>query len=112
MLPVKISNDLNRLALLIRRGQVTQKQVEIATGVDQSQISRILAGKVKRVSTNVKYLCKYANSLEAPEKDEQEYKKILINAALDLWDGSESSAITLQELFLSIKDIQAGRRIR
>jgi transcriptional regulator with XRE-family HTH domain len=52
---------LNRLAEAVASNAVTQQTISEATGVHQSQISRILSGKVRRVSKNVLRLCNFYN---------------------------------------------------
>jgi transcriptional regulator with XRE-family HTH domain len=47
-----------RAAVADRR--LTQVEVARATGVDQSQVSRILSGQAKRSSANVVALCRFA----------------------------------------------------
>lgn len=47
-----------RAAVADRR--VTQQEIASATGVDQSQVSRILGGQAKRSSANVIALCRFA----------------------------------------------------
>jgi hypothetical protein len=55
-----------RLIDLLRKscatGQLTQLGIAVATGVHQSQVSRILAGCARRPSKNLLALCKYAES--------------------------------------------------
>lgn len=51
------------LAERVRLGELTQREVAEATGVHQSQVSRILAGGARRTSKNVLHLCKFAESL-------------------------------------------------
>lgn len=62
-----------RLSQGLANREITQKGLEMATGVHQSQISRILSGKVHRVSKNVVKLCKYAETL----------RPVNVNASVD-----------------------------
>lgn len=52
--------ELISLASRMAKREVTQQAIAAATGIHQSQISRILAGKSKRKSSNVERLCRYA----------------------------------------------------
>jgi len=61
--------QLRALAIRIEQREITQQDLARATGVDQSQISRILAGNVRRASSNVLKLCKYAETLPALDRD-------------------------------------------
>lgn len=54
---------LHLLADRVLSGQLSQSQVAEATGVHQSQVSRILSGEARRASKNVLRLCKFAESL-------------------------------------------------
>lgn len=59
-----------RLLLWLREAiaqrRFTQVEVARSTGVDQSQISRILAGQSKRNSENVLALCRFAAEAARP----------------------------------------------
>ena len=70
MLSENQSKHLSLLAQCINRKQITQQGVSLETGVHQSQISRILAGQVRRSSPNVLKLCKYAERLAFSETEE------------------------------------------
>ena len=61
MLEPDLHAALERLAQAVRSRAITQKDIADATGVHQSQVSRILAGQIRRVSANVLALCKYAD---------------------------------------------------
>ena len=66
-------NQMRLIEHLVRNissGSLTQIQLAEATGVHQSQVSRILSGKALRASKNVLKLCKYAESLP-PSVDER-----------------------------------------
>lgn len=54
---------LDALKALISSGIASQSDISRATGVHQSQISRILSGNVRRLSKNVQKLCTYAGSV-------------------------------------------------
>ena len=56
------TTPLQQLRRLVSTGETTQSEIARATGVDQSQVSRILAGHAKRPSKNVLRLCKYAEA--------------------------------------------------
>lgn len=50
---------LTLLAIAVSARKVTQEEIAKATGVHQSQVSRILSGQPKKESKNVRRLCKY-----------------------------------------------------
>jgi transcriptional regulator with XRE-family HTH domain len=62
-LDLKQTAQLEFLRRKISLGEKTQIELAKATGVDQSQVSRILGGQARRASRNVLKLCKYAESL-------------------------------------------------
>lgn len=51
---------LTTLRIAVADRRVTQQEIAHATGVNQSQVSRILAGQCKRSSGNVVALCRFA----------------------------------------------------
>ncbi len=53
---------LRKLGTAVATGRETQSSIAAVTGVSQSQISRILKGDVRRPSTNVLKLCKFAET--------------------------------------------------
>ncbi|WP_425497371.1 helix-turn-helix domain-containing protein [Paraburkholderia fynbosensis] len=56
----KNEEQLSWLRAAVSERRLTQSQIAAATGVDQSQVSRILAGRAKRNSENVTALCAFA----------------------------------------------------
>ena len=75
MLSENQSAQLLMLAQCVNKKRITQQSISLATGVHQSQISRILAGRVRRSSPNVLTLCKYAETLgvsKGPGSDSDE----------------------------------------
>lgn len=52
--------QLSWLRAAVSERRLTQSQIAAATGVDQSQVSRILRGLAKRNSENVAALCAFA----------------------------------------------------
>ena len=49
----------------IASGRTSQINIATALGIDQSQVSRIAAGKFRRMSGHALNVCKYAYSLQA-----------------------------------------------
>jgi transcriptional regulator with XRE-family HTH domain len=109
------STDLEALAEQLRRHfdqrGLTQAALSDATGVHQSQISRILSGRIQRVSVNVLKLCKYAN-FPSPA-DVGGAAAIAMHAALDdLWDGSADGAQKITQLLRAAASLQQEPRSR
>jgi transcriptional regulator with XRE-family HTH domain len=102
-LPSDIQAALDKLRLLVTSRQVSQTDVSLATGVDQSQISRILAGQVRRVSGNVIELCKFANNFDvSPDRDPSE-SAVLMSALRSVWDGTPAHAEAIASVLLSLR---------
>ena len=57
-----------------------QKDVEIATGVHQSHISRFLSGHGKRMTARIEALCKYAGFEIAPHNEHEAAQRELSQA--------------------------------
>jgi hypothetical protein len=85
-------------------------EIASASGVHQSQISRILAGKARRESANVRKLCKYATSLRqgagARTLVGPESRVAIDQAVTRLWDGSLEHASALVELLEAVERVQ------
>lgn len=63
---------LTSLRAAIADRRVTQQEIARATGVDQSQVSRILGGHSKRSSANVAALCRFAAQMLNPNESGEE----------------------------------------
>jgi transcriptional regulator with XRE-family HTH domain len=113
-----MSLDVSKLLALLSdklsTKAITQQEIQQATGVHQSQISRIVAGKSKRVSPNVKKLCKYAEALRTSRQGKGSADAEVLQASiLAIWDGSSAHARALQEVIHAIGAVQStvlGRR--
>lgn len=82
--------------------RLSQEAVANATGIHQSQISRILSGQVKRLSKNVISLCKYADDLHNKHKSPKRIPSVLHHALLNTWDGSAEHAEAIAKVILSL----------
>jgi transcriptional regulator with XRE-family HTH domain len=98
---------LRRLAAAVRNQQITQLQIASATGVHQSQVSRILSGDAKRLTPNVKALCKYASKrLSGREADSTASGLAVTAAAMRLWDGTTEHAEVLVSVLNAMGAVQ------
>lgn len=103
------SRLLEILTAGLRAGTLTQNQIEKATGVHQSQVSRILAGQTRRFSRNVEKLCKYAETLAAGDKPRSSGDaEDLQNEILRIWNGSAAHARALQDVLSAIDSLQCA----
>jgi transcriptional regulator with XRE-family HTH domain len=96
---------ISRLAQRVATRQLTQEEIAQATGVDQSQVSRILAGRARRRSRNVEKLCRYALAMGAPSPTVSGRHDIE-QAMSTLWDGSARHARALAEVLGSMARMQ------
>lgn len=101
---------LSWLSAEVRARRLSQVEIATASGIHQSQISRILAGKAKRESANVRKLCKYATSLRqgvgARTLAGPETRVAIDQAVTRLWDGSSDHASALVELLEAVERVQ------
>jgi transcriptional regulator with XRE-family HTH domain len=67
----------------------TQMGLADKSGVDQSQLSRILKGEFVRITENVKKVCKYANVDFAATASNKPLPKAVATALRDLLDGTK-----------------------
>jgi transcriptional regulator with XRE-family HTH domain len=92
------------------RGE-SQKLIAKGSGVNQSQVSRILSGKFKNAeSKNVIKLCKYANiSLKKIHDAPPDPSKntVLMAAIGQIWDGSDNHAEAIAGVLIALKKIQS-----
>ena len=98
----KTSDLLQMLSRAILNGSVTQSAIALSTGVDQSQISRILAGQVKRESENVLALCKYAEEIHNARTVDPCHSELLMGALREVWDGSPEHAKAIAGVIRSL----------
>lgn len=85
--------------------KLTQKSLGAATGVHQSQISRILQGDCRKVGKNLNKICKYANIETSIPDSPPEQSTALMAALRDTWNGSEQHAKQLAQLIRKVGPI-------
>ena len=102
-----------RAAVADRR--LTQFAIARATGVDQSQISRILKGQAKRASANVSALCRFAAEASRRTSVPRDLPVAAKAQALldELMDGSAEEQRSVAELLAHLVVVRnASRRGR
>jgi transcriptional regulator with XRE-family HTH domain len=78
---------------------LNQPEIASRSGVHQSQISRILRGDFKRISKNVRRLCKFAKiNLHGGKRS----SALLEDSLRDLWDGSKTQEKALARLLAAV----------
>ena len=98
-----VQNALSRLRQAIDVGLVSQSDISRATGIHQSQVSRILSGSSRRASPNVLTLCKFANEMERFANTNPASNPLLMDALRAVWNGSEAHAEAIAGLLLTLK---------
>jgi|GEM_PF-3326512 len=105
-LPSDIHRNLKFLSEQVAKGLVRQQEIEKATSVSQSQVSRILAGQARRTSKNVLKLCKYANSLALEKPSCQDDEVALFEQLKRVCQGNPTRIGALRDMLLSIEQLQ------
>jgi len=84
-------------AVVLRRLGLTQQDVAQALGASQSQVSRILAGRIERASKLFEALCAYAETLAAGGIPREAVMRNvdLVDALAQTWDGTATHAKVL-----------------
>ena len=103
-----------RRALLRLAEQVPTVQAAAATGIHQSQVSRLFRGQFMRISPNVRALLDYAagGARPGPARDSAPGKEAVIRAALKTWDSTPQGARALVRLLRSVREVRATRTAR
>lgn len=103
-----------RRALLRLAEQVATVDAAAATGIHQSQVSRLFRGQFTRISPNVRALLDYAagGARPLPARVSAPGKEAVIREALKTWDSTPEGARALVRLLRSVREVRASRRAR
>ena len=93
---------LERLRGLVETRHTTQMEIARATGIHQSQISRILSGNIRRSSPNVLRLCKYAEVTCTKSHQDVDLNSSLTALMERLAKESPSEALALKKVIDSL----------
>lgn len=93
---------LDRLRTAVSQRQITQSEIAVATGVNQSQVSRILAGPVKRFSENVQKLCAFAQALPSIPAESGDHENEAFTLLGQILEGSPQTKRGVVELMRSL----------
>jgi transcriptional regulator with XRE-family HTH domain len=86
--------------------KLTQLGIAATTGINQSQVSRILNGDFRRPSKNVLKLCSYANSFASVDDRLSPATNHDLMSALELvWDGTDQHARALANVIRSLSSL-------
>lgn len=103
--------QIKKLATLVAEKKLSQPDIARETGVDQGQVSRILAGQSKRLSRNTLKLCQYAETLK-PDSASATTARDLQETILGIWNGTSQHAQALKQLLQAIDATQQTFRLR
>jgi predicted transcriptional regulator len=96
---------LERLKFAVEVLGMSQQDLAVATGVHQSQISRMLSGNVKRVSKNLKKVAAYLDDLHGKDAKGSEIPEVLADAIRFSWDGTPMHAEALARVIVSLRPL-------
>lgn len=85
----------------------TQTDLSKASGVHQPTISRLLRGELRRIATEVKALCDYANISVYADRDPGG-NAVLMSALQDVWDGTDDDADRIANVLRSVAAMRRG----
>lgn len=92
-----------QIARRLKSDDVTQEEVAKALGVSQSQISRVLAGHIKRPTRLFLDLCIYAEGrLKKLPRSRICANDELMGALMEVWDGTPQHARLLATVIRSL----------
>jgi transcriptional regulator with XRE-family HTH domain len=96
---------VQRLKYVVDVLGLSQQELAIATGVHQSQISRMLSGSAKRVSKNLVKVSECLENLHGGYANNSEIPQVLKDAIQFSWDGTPGHADALARVIISLKDL-------
>lgn len=98
--------DPIKLEALVKSLKIKQEDISSATGISQSQISRLLSGHGKRTSKSYIKICNYVYSFEKKiTPDHVRQNDELINALARVWDGSAKQSKAIANIIESLGEI-------
>jgi transcriptional regulator with XRE-family HTH domain len=103
MLTKNQSELIQLLADCLDKKELTQQGLSQATGVHQSQVSRILAGHARRPSRNLLKLCKYAENLRVPGGAAEGRDAEIVGAIRSLLGNGSAEDQRLRDVVISLK---------
>ena len=96
-----MTRHAQELARRLADAGVTQTRIAADLGVSQSQVSRLLAGEIKRRSKLFERLCAYVEAMPGFERPEAPIAEIYA-AINDTWDGTIEHARALAHVIRAV----------
>jgi len=92
---------------------LTQESISLAVNASQSQVSRVLSGRVKKYAGLAERVCIYVNSQSSVfSNDTLSLNDELISAIASVWDGSADQARLLANLIRAAGALNYSQGIR
>jgi transcriptional regulator with XRE-family HTH domain len=116
---MKLASESKRMLVVEIRSQLDARRLGTrefaqACGVDQSQISRVLAGNFKSVSHNVMQICINLGIDPArflrPTREDESARRRIMDSALAVWDGTPEGADLLVSVLGGMAALRGTRR--
>lgn len=116
---MKLASESKRLLVAEMRAQMDARRMGVSQlgrycGVDQSQVTRILARDFKGISHNVMQICISLGidplRFVGPVREDEVAKRRITDSALAVWDGTPEGADLLVSILGAIAAMRATRR--
>jgi hypothetical protein len=115
---MRLASETKRMLLAEIRAQMSARRLSVSEvamlcDVDQSQVSRVLAGDFKRISHNVMQICmnigidpvRFVGTVHGDD-----VRRRIADSALAVWDGTPEGADLLISILGGMAAMRAGRR--
>ena len=99
------SSLINGLKYKVNAYGINQQELAKMTGIHQSQISRILSGKVRRTSKNLIILSAYLENLHLKNAKSGGIPRVLEDAIRFSWNGTAQHADALARVITSLRGL-------
>lgn len=84
-----------------------QQEIADVLAINQSQISRIFSGKIRRNTDTLMRVCKFvADRSLSIHPDDVRRNDVLIGAIAEVWDGTERDAQVLASIIRSLRALR------
>lgn len=96
----------HQLACRVERLAITQQQIAKATGISQSQVSRILSGATRNQSKAYRRVCVYVERFERTNGPDPAKNSEIMDALRSTWDGTEPHAKLLARILKDLGELR------
>ncbi len=108
--PRPVATLVHEIGVYMAANNIGQKEAANRSGIDQSTVSRILKGAIRRHTRALFELCKFARipAYDEVEADPAE-NELLVQALRQTWDGSPEHAKALARVIKSLRGLESRR---